>query len=60
VPEDTRKLCVNCAWRANCAKRFSFDSGATLHCPDYCEDVLLRKERATPSRGDADGEQSQS
>jgi hypothetical protein len=42
---DTRKLCVNCAWRANCAKRFSLESGATLHCPDYCEDVTLRRNR---------------
>jgi hypothetical protein len=21
------------------------DSGATLHCPDYCEDVALRKNK---------------
>gem|GEM_PF-438011 len=45
MTEDRRKLCVNCAWRANCAKRFSMDSGGTLHCPDYCEDVALRKNR---------------
>jgi len=44
MTEDTRKLCVNCAWRANCTKRFSMESG-TLHCPDYCEDVALRKNR---------------
>ncbi len=43
MSQDTRKLCVNCAWRVNCAKRFSMDSGATLHCPDYSEDVTLRK-----------------
>jgi len=45
MTEDRRKLCVNCAWRANCAKRFSMDSGGTLHCPDYCEDVALRKNK---------------
>ena len=43
MTEDTRKLCLNCAWRANCAKRFSMDDSATLHCPDYSEDVTLRK-----------------
>jgi hypothetical protein len=36
---------MNCAWRANCAKRFSMDSDGTLHCPDYCEDIALRKNK---------------
>ncbi len=48
MSQDTRKLCLNCAWRENCAKRFSMESGTTLHCPDYSEDVTLRKEK----RGD--------
>ncbi len=43
MTEDTRKLCLNCAWRANCAKRFSMEDSTTLHCPDYSEDVTLRK-----------------
>jgi len=44
MTEDARKLCLNCAWRANCAKRFSMDS-TTLHCPDYTEDISLRKNK---------------
>ena len=43
MTRDTRKLCVICAWRANCAKRFSMGDDATLHCPDFTEDVTLRK-----------------
>ncbi len=43
MTEDRRKHCLNCAWRANCAKRFSMEGSATLHCPDYSEDVTLRK-----------------
>lgn len=43
MTQDARKLCVNCAWRANCAKRFSLEGGSALHCPDYTEDVALRK-----------------
>jgi hypothetical protein len=43
MTEDKRKLCLNCAWRGNCAKRFSMEGCATLHCPDYTEDVTLRK-----------------
>lgn len=42
MAEDARKLCVNCAWRENCAKKFSMDSSA-MHCPDYTEDIALRK-----------------
>lgn len=46
MTEDSRKLCIVCAWRANCAKRFSMGDDATLHCPDFCEDVTLRKRAA--------------
>jgi len=55
MTEDARKLCVNCAWRVNCAKRFSMSGDATLHCPDYCEDITLRKARqlnAEPGAGE--------
>ncbi len=56
MPQDTRKLCVNCAWRENCAKRFSMESGTTLHCPDYSEDVSLRKEKQEkPTKNIEDG-----
>jgi len=59
MPEDNRKLCLNCAWRANCAKRFSMGDCATLHCPDYCEDVALRKQMKRDAEGvDEDGEES--
>lgn len=37
MTEDRRKHCLNCA------KRFSMEGNATLHCPDYSEDVTLRK-----------------
>jgi hypothetical protein len=43
MTEDTRKLCLNWAWRANYAKRFSMSDSTILHCPDYSEDVILRK-----------------
>ena len=44
---DVRKLCVICAWRANCAKRFNMGDDATMHCPDFTEDVVLRKQAAS-------------
>ncbi|PLX84804.1 MAG: hypothetical protein C0614_04845 [Desulfuromonas sp.] len=44
MSSDARTLCVVCAWRASCAKRFSMSADTTLHCPDYTEDVALKKE----------------
>lgn len=41
--QDQRTLCVMCAWRANCAKRFNMGADQTLHCPDFSEDISLRK-----------------
>ncbi len=43
MAHDARKLCVICAWRASCAKRFNMGDDATMHCPDFTEDVSLRK-----------------
>lgn len=44
MPND-RTLCPLCAWRGDCARRFSMGGDATLHCPEYTEDVLLRRQR---------------
>lgn len=49
MSEDRLKSCLVCAWRANCAKRFSIGDDATLHCPDFSEDVSLRKRAAEPA-----------
>jgi hypothetical protein len=43
MSQDVRKICPVCAWRANCAKRFSMSGNETLHCPDFSEDISLRK-----------------
>jgi len=54
MPHDLRRSCVLCAWRASCAKKFSMTDDA-LHCPDFTEDVELRREReASPA---PDGEE---
>ncbi len=54
MSEDRRKLCIVCAWRANCAKRFSRGDDATLHCPDFSEDVTLRERPGPPARREED------
>lgn len=45
MSQDVLALCPLCAWRAHCAKRFSRGDDSSLHCPDFSEDVLLRKGR---------------
>ena len=39
-----RKLCVICAWKAICNKKFSMGEGK-INCPDFSEDVLLKKNK---------------
>ncbi len=40
---DERKLCVICAWRENCKKKFSL--GNQLHCPDFVKDLSIKGEK---------------
>lgn len=44
MTRDIGQICLVCAWRANCAKRFSIGDDATLHCPDFSRDVSIDKE----------------
>lgn len=36
------EICAICAWRGTCQKKFSI-SGRDLHCPDFAEDLSLKK-----------------
>jgi len=40
--------CVICAWRENCAKRFSVSDGGA-RCPDFSRDVSIKMQ---PADGD--------
>jgi cytidylate kinase len=39
-----KRLCVICAWREHCQKRFSVSSDAALnvHCPDFTRDFTIK------------------
>ncbi len=37
-----RKLCVICAWKTTCNKKFSMGEGK-INCPDFSKDVSLKK-----------------
>lgn len=39
-----KDICVVCAWRANCQKKFSV-SGKDLRCPDFVKDISLSEEK---------------
>ncbi len=37
-----RTICVMCAWRQACNKKFSMDGATTTRCPEYTRDVTLK------------------
>ncbi|MGA3084329.1 MAG: hypothetical protein ABSE95_05990 [Thermodesulfobacteriota bacterium] len=43
VPEEIT-ICVVCAWRETCQKKYSFSSSGGTKCPDYTRDLTLPKD----------------
>lgn len=37
-----QSLCVTCAWRQNCNKKFYVDGSTTTRCNEYTRDVTLK------------------
>ena len=37
-------ICVICAWRADCQKKFSI-SGKDINCPDFSKDLSISDEK---------------
>jgi len=39
-----KRLCVICAWRQHCQKRFSvtYDGLLNIHCPDFTRDYTIK------------------
>ncbi len=35
-------LCVVCAWRENCSKKFSMPADLSFNCPDYTKDIRTK------------------
>lgn len=38
-----KSLCVTCAWRAACNKKFLMDGATTTRCLEYTRDVTLQE-----------------
>ncbi len=41
--DDEKSLCVVCAWRDTCRKRFLSDKDISLRCPDFTRDIAINK-----------------
>ncbi len=39
---DEKTICVVCAWRQTCNKKFSMDGASTTRCADYTRDITLK------------------
>ncbi len=48
------RSCPVCAWRANCVKRATSGGDGILNCPEFTEDVRLRRERSQDASDDND------
>lgn len=48
---DDRTICVICAWRATCNKKFSMDGSTTTRCPEFTKDVTLKGGDETREEG---------
>ena len=45
-----KKLCLICAWRETCVKKFRFSDGVALNCIDFTRDVTLKQEKGDEDR----------
>ncbi len=43
--EDEKTMCVMCAWRQTCNKKFLMDGATTTRCLEYTRDLTLRTPR---------------
>lgn len=41
--KNERTICVICAWRETCNKKFSMDGSTTTRCLDFTRDVTLKQ-----------------
>jgi hypothetical protein len=53
-----KQHCAVCAWRANCAKRFSIQDNGS-RCPDFSRDVSIKDTETTDTTTDQKKEQPQ-
>ncbi len=40
--KEERTICAGGAWRADCNKKFSYQSGGPIKCPEYTRDLTIK------------------
>lgn len=55
---DEPSLCVVCAWRKECQKRFLKGLDVTLRCPDFTRDMAIGKDMVDTEKPDAEKKDS--
>jgi hypothetical protein len=50
--EGEKTLCVMCAWRAGCNKKFTMDGSTTTRCPEFTRDITLGGAKDEPPKQD--------
>jgi hypothetical protein len=54
IVTDEHTICVICAWRGDCVKKFSFQSHGVTKCPDFSRDVTIKEPPARHKDEDQD------
>lgn len=53
MTESRRTICLNCAWRHDCKRRFSQQSSHSARlCPDFTRDVTLPIDSSEATEGE--------
>ncbi|MBP8625300.1 MAG: hypothetical protein KBE27_04260 [Syntrophorhabdaceae bacterium] len=52
---DEVTLCVVCAWRKECQKKFSMSDDIRLRCPDYARDLSIKESEITGDKKEDSG-----
>lgn len=47
-----KTICIVCAWRETCQKRFRMREGIELRCPDFVRDVSIKEDKEDVKEGD--------
>ncbi len=47
-----KEICVLCAWRENCNKKFSI-SGRDIRCPDFVRDLTIKEDEELEEKAGA-------
>ncbi|HBA54107.1 MAG TPA: hypothetical protein DCZ04_06550 [Syntrophorhabdus aromaticivorans] len=55
-----KTLCVVCAWKKDCRKKFLKSQDVTLKCPDFSRDVSIRNGESENGKAAGKGDNQES